>query len=275
MQASNETKTEPALSEEARAFDAFYAAYARNATLQAIFRDACEMHELSEEVAHYSFVTAADLKRICGLLNLAAGDRLADLACGNGSIGLWLARQTGARLSGVDISAAALALAREKAARLGLNHLSEFVRGSFEKSGLQPQSFAAVVSIDALWLASDQQRALDEVAGLLRPGGRLVFTSWEQHIPMSFVKQPVANYRPLLESAGFEISLYEYLPHSEALMLAIYERVRHAQATLLEEPGDAVRGLIGEAYFVPGLIDGVNYISPENGPHVLACATRN
>lgn len=271
-QASNDTKTAPA--EEAQAFDAFYTAYARSKTLQAIFRDACEMGELPEEIAPYSFISASDLNRICGLLSLAAGERLADLGCGAGGIGLWLARQTGARLSGVDISAAAVALAMKKAARLGLNNLSEFAIGSFENSGFQPQSFDAVVSIDALWLAPDQRRALDEAARILRPGARLVFTSWEQHIPMPFVKDPVKDYRPLLGSAGFEISLYEYLPHSEPLMMAIYERVRSAQTTLIQEMGDAVRGFIGEAYFVPGLIDGVNYISKENGPHVLVCATR-
>ncbi len=57
-------------------------------------------------------------------------------------------------------------------------------------------------------------------------------------------------------------------------MKEIYARLRAAQATLLAECGDAIQGLLGEAHFVPGLVDGVNYSAPENGPHVLVCARR-
>lgn len=37
-------------------------------------------------------------------LRVGAGQRLLDLACGRGGVGLWLARATGAQLTGVDWS---------------------------------------------------------------------------------------------------------------------------------------------------------------------------
>lgn len=67
---------------------------------------------------------------------------------------------------------------------------------------------------------------------------------------------------------------YEYLTHSEQLQLSIYKQVCYSQNMLIKEMGEAVKGLIGEAHFVPGLVDGVNYISQENGPHILATAER-
>jgi ubiquinone/menaquinone biosynthesis C-methylase UbiE len=259
---------------EARSFDNFYQRQDQSPTLKAIFRDVLGMSELPAAIVPYSFVSLADLQRIAALLQMRAGQALADLACGNGSLGLWLAEQTGAHLTGVDFSATALTAAQAKAYVLGLGAQSQFILGSLTATGLVPQSFDAAVSIDAIWLAHDQQAALHEAARILRSGARFVFTSWEQHIPMPFVKQLVRDYRPLLAQAGFVVESYEYLPHSEALEKEIYARIRNAQAELLAEMGPTVQGLLGEAHFVPGLVDGVNYIAQENGPHVLVCARR-
>lgn len=269
-----EEKSQNPITEEARGFDQFYAVQNRSETLKAIFRDATGMNYFSAEIVPYSFVSASDLQRIASLLRVAEGQHFADIACGNGSLGLWLAKTTNAFLSGIDLSSSAIELAKEKAKALGLATVSRFSTGSFENTGLESDSMDAAVSLDAIWLAADQQQALMEIARILRKGARFVFTSWEQHIPMPFVKQPVKNYRPLLGAAGFEVDTYEYLPDSEQLMNAVYEGIRNSQTQLLEEMGDPVNSLIGEAHFVPGLVDGINYISRENGPHILVAAVR-
>lgn len=274
MEETTDYSEQHALAAEARSFDQFYAVQDQSPTLKAIFREVLELADLPAEIAPYSFVSRDDVQRIESLLHLTQGQSFADLACGNGSLGLWLAQRTGANLIGVDVSTAALELAREKAKTLGLEARSKFVSGSLDQTDLESHSFDAVVSTDAIWLAADQPKALREIARLLRPGAKFVFTSWEQRIPMPFVKQPVKDYRPLLKAAGFEIEVYEYLTHSEELEKKIYERIRNSQTLLLEEMGEAIKGLIGEAHFVPGLVDGVNYISPENGPHVLVSAKR-
>lgn len=257
---------------EAQSFDQFYAVQDRSRTLKSIFREELGLSSLSAEIIPYSFVSRTDLTRIAALLQLQKEQLFADVACGNGSIGLWLARQSGAQLTGVDVAPAAVVLAETKSRKLGIASQCRFAVGSFEKIHLTNQSVDAAVSVDAIWLAADQQHALNEIARILRPGGRLVFTSWEQHIPMPFVKQPVSDYRPLLTAAGFMIESYEYLTHSEEVMKAIYARIRNAQDQLIQEMGESVRGLIGEAHFVPGLVDGINYISRTNGPHVLVSA---
>lgn len=259
---------------EAQSFNRFYAVQERGHTLKAIFRETLGMSDFPAEIAPYSFISRDDLARIADLLALQAGQSLADVACGNGSLGLWLAQLFNAQVIGVDYAPAALTLAREKAEALDLTARSRFVLGSFTDTTLPAQSVDAVVAFDALWLASDQAQALAEIARILRPGGRFVLTSWEQHIPMAMIKQPVADYRPLLTDAGFAVESYDYLTHSEALMKTIYERIRQAARTLLQEMGEPVKGLIGEANFVPGLVDGVNYLAQEHGPQVLVAARR-
>jgi ubiquinone/menaquinone biosynthesis C-methylase UbiE len=262
------------IKKEAESFDSFYEAQDKSPTIRAIFRETLGLDGLAEEFVPYSFVSLEDLHKILSLLKLSEGKSLADIACGNGSLGLWLAKTSGANLFGVDVSASAVEKATKKAGKLNFSANAKFQTGHFENTGLESESVDAIVSIDAVWLAFDQQKALKELARILKKGRTLVFTSWEQQIPMPFVKQPIKDYRPLLEQAGFEISSYEYLAHSEQLQLKIYERVRASQAILIAEMGETIKGLIGEAHFVPGLVDGVNYLSPENGPHILVSAKR-
>jgi ubiquinone/menaquinone biosynthesis C-methylase UbiE len=262
------------LPKETDSFSAFFRAQAKSLTIQRIFRTANGLTALPDEIVPYSFVTLSDLEKIRASLNVTPGQSLVDVACGNGSFGLWLAGQTGAHLTGVDPSPTAIELAQAKARRLGLAARACFVIGSFAATGLPDEMFDAAASTDAIWLAADQPAAFGEIARILRRGARLVFTSWEQHIPMPFVKQAIADYRPLLEKAGFAVLAYERLLHSEEVQMKIYEEIRNSQAALLAEMGEAVQGLIKEAYFVPGLVDGVNYISAENGPHILAVAEK-
>lgn len=262
------------MSEAANSFNEFYVAQANSPTIRRIFRQAAGIDSLNEVFAPYSFLTVADMQRVKTLLDLSSKQTFADIACGNGSISLWLAKETGANLVGVDISSGAIAIAADKATKLGLADRTNFVVGDFEHTSLATESVDAAVSFDAVWLATAQLTALKELARILRCGARFVFTSWEQHIPMPFVNQPVKDYRPLLAEAGFEIESYEYLAHSEQLMMTVYQQLRDSYETLVSEMGPAIEGLIQEAHFVPGLIDGTNYISRENGPHVLIAARK-
>jgi SAM-dependent methyltransferase len=112
-----------------------------------------------------------------GLLRLA-GDvghrRLLDLACGQGRVARELARR-GARVVGVDISAALIARAgdAERAAPLGIAYV---VGDASRVLGLEVDSFDGVVCNYGLSDVDDLGGALDSVTSLLRPGGFLVFS---------------------------------------------------------------------------------------------------
>jgi SAM-dependent methyltransferase len=110
-------------------------------------------------------------------LRLGPGDVLLDLACGRGGYGLEVAHRTGARLVGVDLSAVAVANARDQASALGRQ--ARFEVGRLEGTDLDSASVDAVMVVDAMQFADPPAAAYAEIRRLLRPGGRVVLTCWE------------------------------------------------------------------------------------------------
>ena len=60
----------------------------------------------------HSYVTNTELRWFADELNVAPGATLADIGCGRGGAGLWVASATGASLIGIDIAEAPLVDAR-------------------------------------------------------------------------------------------------------------------------------------------------------------------
>lgn len=102
-----------------------------------------------------------------------------DLGCGTGNHDLPLARR-GHDITGLDLSASQLSVAREKARRAGLP--IRFVRGDMRSFDLDRTFDAAVCLFGAfgyLLSPSDVVRALRTVRRHLRPGGLFVFEFWQ------------------------------------------------------------------------------------------------
>ena len=196
-----------------------------------------------------------------------------DLACGAGGPGLWIARQSGARLTGVGLSAVALLRATELADQVGLGPRVAFRRGSFEATGLAPAAADAAMSIDALQYAPSKARAFAEVARALRPGGRFAFVGFElepERVPGLPVwgVDPMADYRPALVQASFTVARYEETPGWHERVMATFEAVVAGRAALEAELGAAAaNALLFEAS-----------VTLEHRPYrrrVLAVATRS
>ena len=121
---------------------------------------------------------AEAIPELAAELRLRPGATLLDLACGRAGYGLMIARGSGARLVGVDVSALALAQAREQAARLGADDAS-FQIGDLVAPGLPDASADAVLCTDAIQFPDDPPAAYREIRRVLRPGGRIVLTCWQ------------------------------------------------------------------------------------------------
>lgn len=180
----------------------------------------------------FSYLTSSELERASDELCVPAGGLLADLACGRGGPGLWLASRCHARLVGVDIAGPGLAAARLRATSLGLDTMAEFREGSLEATGLPTGSLDGAVSFDALLFSPDKAAAILEMARVLKPGARLVMTSWDYHRQPSGRPPQVADHRPLLERAGFSVRAYdetprwrEFLDRTDQLMLEATEEL--------------------------------------------------
>jgi SAM-dependent methyltransferase len=64
--------------------------------------------DLSPEIEPLSFVSADLLRYVVQALDLSPGQTLVDLGCGRGGPGLWLTREAGVSLVGVDFSPVAV-----------------------------------------------------------------------------------------------------------------------------------------------------------------------
>ena len=111
-------------------------------------------------------------------LRLKPGSTLLDLACGRGAYGLMVAKQSGTALIGVDFSAQALAEAGEQAAQMGVSNAT-FLTGELTATSLPDASVEAVLCTDAIQFPDEPAMAYQEMYRVLKPGGRVVLTSWE------------------------------------------------------------------------------------------------
>ncbi|HET6439920.1 MAG TPA: methyltransferase domain-containing protein [Anaeromyxobacter sp.] len=170
---------------------------------------------------------APGLALFCGealrLARVGEGSRVADVACGPGSLSLAAAR-LGARASALDFSAEMVELLRQRAAAEGVSCVEAQV-GDGMALPWPDGEFDAAISLFGLIFFSDRARGLAELHRILRPGGRAVISSW---VPAA--RQPVM--------ADVWTVLGSELPDLP------YSRVR----PVLAEPGE-LRAAIGAAGF--------------------------
>ena len=104
-------------------------------------------------------------------LDLQPGARVLDLGCGNGMVGVSLARR-GAQVTGVDRIGSLLAHAREQAGELPVTFQCNDLRAVCFAQG----SFDAVMLLDVVGLMgrADDESLVRRSAGWLKPGGRMM-----------------------------------------------------------------------------------------------------
>jgi len=106
---------------------------------------------------------------------ITPGSTVLDHACGGGMDLLLAARRVGAsgRAIGVDMTPAMVRAATEAARQAGLDEIVEVHQGFFESLPVPDASVDVVISNGVLNLAPEKRAVLDEVARVLKPGGRL------------------------------------------------------------------------------------------------------
>ncbi len=105
---------------------------------------------------------------------LREGEVVLDLGSGGGIDVILSARRVGptGRAFGLDMTDEMLELARENAADAGIENV-EFLKGYIEDVPLPDGSVDVVISNCVINLSTDKPRVFDELARVLRPGGRV------------------------------------------------------------------------------------------------------
>jgi ubiquinone/menaquinone biosynthesis C-methylase UbiE len=113
---------------------------------------------------------------LCEKLGLNSGSVVLDVACGNGTSAITLARQFECNVIGIDLSEKNLKKARKKAQTTGFSDKIVFVRGDAEKINLNDNEFDALISECSLCTFPDKKTAISEMYRVLKKGGRVGIT---------------------------------------------------------------------------------------------------
>jgi ubiquinone/menaquinone biosynthesis C-methylase UbiE len=120
---------------------------------------------------------------LCEAVDLQAGSRVLDVACGNGNASLAAARRF-ARVTGLDYVPTLLDRAGERARAERLD--VAFLEGDAENLPFDDGAFDVALSTYGIMFTADHERAAREIVRVVKPGGKIGFANWT---PEGFIGQ--------------------------------------------------------------------------------------
>jgi SAM-dependent methyltransferase len=129
-------------------------------------------------------------------LGVAPGARLLDVACGSGQLALIAARR-GAKVTGVDIAANSIAVARNRAAAEKLD--AQFDEGDAEALPYPDESFDVVATIFGAMFAPRPEVVAAELLRVCRSGGTIAMANWTKE---GFIGQMFKTFARFIAPPG-------------------------------------------------------------------------
>jgi SAM-dependent methyltransferase len=130
-----------------------------------------------EDIGQNSWLSADECRAFCAWLGLGPEMRVLEVGCGSGGPALFIARTTGARITGVDISATGIAAGNAMAREQQLDARVRFELA--DASAALPfadATFDALLCIDAIDHLPDRTRVLRDWRRVVKAEGRVLFT---------------------------------------------------------------------------------------------------
>jgi len=144
----------------------------------------------------FSRYMEGDARSFYERLDVPAGARLLDVACGSGQLALIAARE-GVRVVGVDIAANLIERARARAAAEGLQ--ARFEEADAEALPFEEASFDVVASLIGAMFAPRPHLVARELARVCVPGGTIAMANWT---PGGFVGRMFQTVARFIAPAG-------------------------------------------------------------------------
>jgi SAM-dependent methyltransferase len=121
------------------------------------------------------------------------GQAVLDVACGTGVVAI-TAQRRGARVKALDLSPVLLEDARKNAAII--NAAIEFTEGDVEALPYKDGEFDVVLSQFGHMFAPRPEVAIREMLRVLKPGGRIAFSTWPPELMIGACIATVGKYLP-------------------------------------------------------------------------------
>lgn len=190
---------------------------------------------------HYGGLDANDV--LADRAGIGEGTRVVDFCAGLGGPARYFAHRYGADVTGIELTPARVKGAQELTRRVGLQNRVRIIEGNVMQVPLPDASFDVVISQEALLHVPDKKRALAEAYRVLKPGGRIAFTDWVAHHPLSATDKDLMwqgmavtelyslqTYADLVRAAGFAVQSVEDLTRDWGAILkerlAMYRKLR-------------------------------------------------
>jgi sarcosine/dimethylglycine N-methyltransferase len=181
---------------------------------RALLRARTSAYPRGEFVGQESFVTAGEIRELGIRAGIGRDVTVLDLCCGVAGPGRFLTRELGCAYLGVDASASAVAIARERArdlpCRFAVAEIPPLPSGPFD----------VVLLLETMLAFEDKDALLSEIFPALRPGGRFAFTL-EEGQPLTAAERaampaadtvrllPLGEMLAILERAGLVVTWQE------------------------------------------------------------------
>ncbi len=152
--------------------------------------------------AHFAPLETFTTVPAAALVNFAhvqSGERVLDVACGTGVVAVTAAR-LGAKVRGLDLSPVLLERARQNASNADLE--IDFLEGDVEALPYPDAAFDVVLSQFGHMFAPRPEVTVAEMLRVLKPAGRLTFSTWPPELFIGKMFALVAKYLPPPPGAG-------------------------------------------------------------------------
>lgn len=171
-------------------------------------------------------------------LNLSASDHVLDVGSGVGGPARYVAATSGAKVTGIDLTAEFVATAAELTKRCGLEGQVSFKEGDALAMPFPDGTFNAALCLYVAMNIEGKAKVASEIFRVLKPGGRLVWSQvvlgdagepdfplpWAREASFSFLTKPEV-LRKAIEDSGLKIT--EWIDE-RPVILAWIERQRAA-----------------------------------------------